>query len=72
MTLRELSDSCERAASTTSGICAEHPARSMAPSLRTRVKDLALAPFRLHRYRDVHSMMLREALCKLDCDKAER
>lgn len=26
------------------------------------------APFRVHRYRDAHTRMLREALCQRDCD----
>jgi len=25
------------------------------------------APFRLHHYRDVHTRMLRDSLCELDC-----
>ena len=67
MALRELNDT-----PSSSAICAERAAGALTPSLRTRVKDLALAPFRLHRYRDVHSMMLRDALCKLDCKKVDR
>jgi hypothetical protein len=27
------------------------------------------APFRLHRYRDVHTQMLRDALCAQDCQR---
>ena len=27
------------------------------------------APFRLHHYRDVHTQMLRDALCVTDCQR---
>ncbi|MEM7502176.1 MAG: hypothetical protein AAF417_09045 [Pseudomonadota bacterium] len=67
MALRELSDTPSSAT-----VCEERAAGTLTPSLRTRVRDLALAPLRLHRYRDVHSMMLRDALCKLDCKKVDR
>ncbi len=35
--------------------------------LRNALLGFALAPFRVHHYRDVHSRMLRDALCTLDC-----
>lgn len=66
MALRELNCSSKADASSAAA-CLERAAHS--PSLRARMKDVALAPFRLHRYRDVHSMMLRDALCRLDCNK---
>jgi hypothetical protein len=32
---------------------------------------IAGAPFRLHHYRDVHTQMLRNALCEVDCHQHE-
>lgn len=42
-------------------------AAGVARRLRCKLKELARAPFRVHHYRDVHSQMLRDALCHLDC-----
>ena len=36
-------------------------------SWREALGLLAGAPFRIHHYRDVHTRMLHEALCELDC-----
>ena len=35
--------------------------------IRAALRDFAMAPFRIHHYRDVHSRMLRDALCTRDC-----
>ena len=45
-----------------------NPAQNEATtSWSEKLRQLALAPFRLHHYRDVHVKMLRDALCQMDC-----
>ena len=39
---------------------------------RQVLKAIALAPVRLHRYRAVHTQMLRDALCADDCGLTRR
>lgn len=36
-------------------------------SWKTALKSVLGAPRRVHHYRDIHTSMLREALCNLDC-----
>lgn len=35
--------------------------------IRAALRGFVSAPFRIHRYRDVHTRMLRDALCSMDC-----
>ena len=49
---------------------AEHAPAAKVSAVRllgSGVKQFAMAPFRVHHYRDVSSRMLREALCRTDC-----
>ncbi len=35
--------------------------------IRAALRGVVMAPVRIHHYRDVHSRMLRDALCTRDC-----
>ena len=35
--------------------------------IRAALRGVVMAPVRVHHYRDVHSRMLRDALCTKDC-----
>lgn len=41
--------------------------RNSAMHWRSMLRGLIAAPLRIHHYRDLHSRMLRDALCDLDC-----
>lgn len=41
---------------------------STARHLRRMIRKLFGAPVRVHHYRDLHTRMLRDALCRLDCE----
>jgi hypothetical protein len=48
---------------------AQRLARFERISWRQALGLVAGAPFRLHRYRDVHSQMLRDLFSQLDCEQ---
>lgn len=41
-------------------------------SWKSVLQSVLGAAWRVHRYRDIHTGMLREALCDLDCDRQRR
>lgn len=57
---------CERPVNTSGG---GQDATSSTDVGGTRWLTVLAAPLRVHRYRDAHTRLLREALCRQDCAK---